>query len=117
MLELGIFTDSRGNLTVLEKQLPFAVARTFWIWGADGQVRGGHRHRQTRQALVAIAGKVSVLLDDGQRKMTVMLDDPSRCLVVEPEEWHTMAFEDGAILLVFASLPYDPSDYIVEAYD
>ncbi len=116
LLKLPNFSDARGNLTVIENELPFTIARTFWISGADGKTRGGHRHHRTRQALVALAGEVSVFLDDGKRQTTVCLDHPSLCLVVEPEDWHTMAFEQGAVLLVFASLPYDPADYITEPY-
>jgi dTDP-4-dehydrorhamnose 3,5-epimerase-like enzyme len=116
LLKLPHFSDGRGNLTVVEKDLPFSISRTFWISGADGKTRGGHRHHRTRQALVALSGEVSVFLDDGKRQTTVHLDHPSLCLVVEPEDWHTMTFERDAVLLVFASLPYDPADYITEPY-
>ena len=65
MLQLPTFVDSRGALTVMEKALPFEVVRTYWIYGADGQTRGGHRHTHTRQALIAISGRVSIFMNDG----------------------------------------------------
>ena len=116
IIQLRQHEDPRGRLTVVEDELPFQSERTFWITEADGQVRGGHRHQRTRQGLVALLGKVTVFLDNGQRQVNVSLDNPSKCLIVEPSDWHTMTFEQGAILLVFASQPYDPADYINERY-
>lgn len=108
--------DSRGQLVVLEQALPFVPCRVFWITGSDGQLRGGHRHHRTRQALVAVAGRVVVAMHDGRHRDSITLEAPNRCLLVEPDDWHTMAFGPGAILLVFASTPYDRNDYIDEDY-
>ena len=116
-LNLPTFGDPRGSLTVLENALPFAVARTYWIYGADGQTRGGHRHHVTRQALVAVAGSVSIFMDDGVEQSTVILDKPSLCLLVEPKDWHTMTFGPGSVLLVISSHHYDRSDYIDQRYE
>ncbi len=65
---------------------------------------------------MAISGAVEIALDDGVHRANVTLDSPAACLVVEPEDWHTMRFTDGAVLLVFASTEYDPDDYIYEPY-
>ena len=116
IIKLPEFSDARGQLVVMEKVLPFSPQRVFWISGADGQTRGGHRHRVTRQALIAVAGSVAVLMHDGKRLETVTLDRPNQCLLVEPDDWHTMTFSAGAILLVLASAPYDARDYIHENY-
>lgn len=112
MLSLPTFSDSRGCLTVLERSLPFEVVRTYWIYGANGQTRGGHRHTYTRQALVALSGEVSMYMNDGVAEETVILNHPSQCLLVEPKDWHTMTFGQNAVLLVLSSHPYDRSEYI-----
>jgi hypothetical protein len=117
ILSLPNFQDSKGSLTVLEKVLPFEILRAYWIYGADGQTRGGHRHFFTRQALVALSGSVSVYMNNGRIAETFVLNDPSRCLLVEPEDWHTMSFEKNAILLVLSSHLYDRSEYIDLPYD
>lgn len=117
VLNLPTFTDTRGSLTVLQRLLPFDVVRTYWIYGADGQTRGGHRHIRTRQALVAIAGKVSIYMNDGATVDTVNLDHPNKCLLVEPKDWHTMTFGEGAVLLVMSSHYYDRSEYIDTPYE
>lgn len=116
IITLPCHGDARGQLTVMENALPFQIARTFWITDADGQLRGGHRHKVTRQALICLAGSVEVLMDNGDRRETVVLDAPHKCLIVEPEDWHTMQFGPGAILLVMASHPYKRSDYIEAPY-
>jgi dTDP-4-dehydrorhamnose 3,5-epimerase-like enzyme len=117
IIELPTFLDARGGLTVLDGALPFEIKRTYWIYGADGQVRGGHRHVKTRQALIAVTGAVSMYMNDGRRSETVVLDAPSHCLLVEPKDWHTMTFGPGSVLLVLSSEPYDRADYIDDKYD
>lgn len=117
VLSLPTFAESRGSLTVMQGLLPFGVVRTYWIYGADGQTRGGHRHTHTRQALVAIAGKVSIYMNDGVRIDTINLEHPSKCLLVEPKDWHTMTFGEGAVLLVMSSHLYDRSEYIDTPYE
>jgi dTDP-4-dehydrorhamnose 3,5-epimerase-like enzyme len=116
-LNLPTFTDPRGALTVLEQALPFDVVRTYWIYGADGQTRGGHRHTHTRQALIAMNGQVSIYMNDGVTQETVKLSQPNQCLLVEPKDWHTMTFGPGSILLVMSSHPYDRSEYIDTPYE
>lgn len=110
------FKDSHGILSVLDGILPFRIARVFWIYASDHQVRGGHRHHKTRQALIAIKGSVDVYMNNGTSFATIPLSSPDQYLLVEPEDWHTMTFGPDAILLVFASQEYDKSDYIDQPY-
>jgi len=117
LLHLPTFTDSRGSLTVLESVLPFQVVRSYWIYGANGQTRGGHRHTHTRQALVAVSGRVSMYMNDGITEETIVLDHPGKCLLVEPKDWHTMTFDESAVLLVMSSHRYDRSEYIDTPYE
>ena len=117
IIYLPTFSDPRGVLTVMEKKLPFTVFRTFWIYGSDGQTRGGHRHTCNRQAFLALSGEVHIYLNDGVVSETVCLTAPNQCLLVEPKDWHTMTFGAGAVLLVMSSHPYDRSDYIDTPYE
>lgn len=110
--QLLTFSDQRGSLTVIEKELPFKVRRVYWIYGADGRIRGGHRHVKTRQAFIAVSGVIDVRIKDLGCDYAVTLNDQSSCLLVEPHHWHEMSFSDNAVLLVFASEGYDPKDYI-----
>ena len=112
IIRIPTFEDERGFLTVMEDILPFNIERIYWIYSADEQTRGGHRHKITKQALVAVAGTVDLKINDGKKETFYILDDPSKCIIVEPEDWHTMFFKNNAVLLVFASHTYDKKDYI-----
>lgn len=116
LLLLPTFRDPRGALTVLQNALPFVPVRTYWIYESDAQLRGGHRHQYTRQALIALAGSVEIYMSDGVSEQTITLSNPSQCLLVEPKDWHTMTFGKGAVLLVMSSHSYDRSEYIEMPY-
>lgn len=114
---LKTFTDIRGNLTVIEKVIPFEIKRLFYIYGVDNSVRGGHRHHKTVQAAIALQGKCIIHNNDGQMEETFVLDSPDKCLILEPKDWHEMyAFSKDAILMVLASEYFDENDYIREKY-
>lgn len=117
LIDLKTFTDSRGNLTVIEKVIPFSIKRIFYIYGVDSSRRGGHRHRKTRQAAVCIKGSCKIYINNGIVEQTFELNSPSRCLLLEPQDWHTMfEFSSDAILMVLASEDFDEKDYIHEPY-
>ena len=112
IIEIPTFEDERGFLTVMEDILPFNIERVYWIYGADEQNRGGHRHKITRQAFIALSGTIELKIKKGLEESFHTLDDPSKCILIEPEDWHTMFFKNNAALLVFASHKYDKNDYI-----
>jgi dTDP-4-dehydrorhamnose 3,5-epimerase-like enzyme len=117
IINLKTFTDSRGNLTVIEKIFPFEIKRIFYIYGVDESVRGGHRHHKTVQAAVCIKGSCTIYNNDGVKEETFSLNSPSSCLLLEPSDWHQMYnFTEDAILMVFASEYFDEKDYIFENY-
>lgn len=116
LINLKTVTDRRGSLTVIEKILPFEIKRVFYIYDVKSK-RGEHRQKITTQALIALNGRVEVFCDNGQQQQTFVLDNPSQCLIVPPEDWHSMDhFSDGSVLLVLSSHEYDPQDIISERY-
>ena len=62
----------------MQDALPFEIRRTYWITGAEGQTRGGHRHHLNRQAMIAVTGSVCIELDDGKHRGHVELSQPSQ---------------------------------------
>jgi len=114
------FNDSRGSLNVIEvsKTLDFDVKRIYYIYNVpDDAERGGHRHKITIQALICTSGNCRIYVDNGFEKKEYYLDNPDKCLIVKPEDWHTMhSFSRDALLLVLASEHYDKNDYIDEKY-
>ena len=117
ILEIPTFEDERGCLTVMEDLLPFSIQRIYWIYGSDKNERGGHRHKITRQALIAVNGEIIVNVENRVGKCTILLNNPSKCLILEPEDWHTMFIKENATLLVMASHKFDKDDYIYQPYE
>jgi dTDP-4-dehydrorhamnose 3,5-epimerase-like enzyme len=117
LIDLKTFIDIRGNLTVIEKTIPFDIKRIFYIYGVDQSVRGGHRHKTTIQAAICLKGSCRIYNNDGQDENYFVLDQPSKCLILQTSDWHTMdQFSPDAILMVLASEYFDQQDYIFEPY-
>ncbi len=110
------FADMRGSLTPLEsvRDIPFDIKRIFLVYDVpSNHVRGEHAHRECEQFLIAVKGKISVVLDNGSARQEIQLDSPSFGLYMSPMTWGTQyRFSSDAVLLVAASLPYDADDYI-----
>ena len=113
---MPLITDLRGSLTFGEhdRHLPFTPARYFVIFNVPGkEVRGEHAHRTLHQFLVCLKGSVRVMVDDGNDRDEVSLDRPEVGLYVPPLVWAAQFhYSADAVLLVLASAPYDPADYI-----
>lgn len=118
LLSLKTFTDKRGNLTVIERVIPFDIKRIFYIYGVDDSIRGGHRHHKTIQAAICIKGSCIISNNDGEKKEDFLLNSPDKCLILEPKDWHQMHnFTSDAILMVLASEYFDEKDYIYDRYN
>lgn len=117
LIDLTTHTDNRGNLTVIEKVIPFTINRIFYIYGVDSSRRGGHRHHTTVQAAICIQGSCKIHCDNNVIQNEFLLDKPYKCLILNPEDWHVMYdFSPDAILMVLASTTFDANDYIYEPY-
>jgi UDP-2-acetamido-3-amino-2,3-dideoxy-glucuronate N-acetyltransferase len=111
------FSDLRGSLTAGEfptEAIPFAPKRWFLVYGVPSrQIRGEHAHRICHQFLVCVSGQVTVAVDDGYNRNEVRLDSPTIGVYIPPLIWGSQfRYEADAVLLVFASHPYESSDYI-----
>lgn len=108
--------DLRGSLVSgeVESHIPFAPRRFFSVMDVPSKdVRGAHAHHVCEQFLVCQAGSVAVVLDDGQVREEVILEDPRLGLYVPPMVWSVQyRYTSDAILLVLASHSYEPQDYI-----
>ncbi|WP_420151854.1 sugar 3,4-ketoisomerase [Spirosoma sp.] len=117
LYELKTFTSGNGNLTVFENIIPGAIQRVFYIYEAGQATRAGHRHHKAWNALICLHGSCRVYNNDGKEEATFHLTNPRQCLVLSPEDWHTMdEFSDDAVLLVVSNELYDKDDYIYEPY-
>lgn len=116
LLQVPLIRDLRGNLVAwqLGRGLPFVPNRCFLISDVPSkEVRGEHAHHRCAQLLVCLQGSVAVVCDDGRQRQEFLLDDRSSALHLPPMVWGTQyKYSKDALLLVFASHPYDPADYL-----
>jgi hypothetical protein len=50
----------------------------------------------------------------GSERNFFLLADPKQCLLLDPEDWHTLQPQKNAAILVMASHPYEATDYVLE---
>lgn len=112
--------DTRGSLTVGEvpTEVPFSPARYFAVFGVPSvELRGEHAHKRCQQFLICLHGSCRVLLDDGNSRCEVTLDRPDMGVFMPEMIWGTQyRYSPDAVLLVFASRPYEADDYL-RTYD
>lgn len=62
---------------------------------------------------MCVSGSVSVMVDDGRARDTVVLARPNLALHIPPMVWASQyQYTPDANLVVLASEPYDAGDYI-----
>ena len=118
LIDVTTFTDERGSLSVLENGQPFAPKRVFWMHHiAAGAERGAHAMVEGSEVLVAVHGSFVVDLDDGGSKTSVLLNDPTKGLLLRPGIWsRTYSYKDECVALVLADEEYDRGMYVYEEY-
>lgn len=120
LVDVPTFTDERGAISVLDKELPFQVRRVFWLHHIkDGKDRGAHALLDSSEIMVAVHGSFIVDLDDTVNKTSVLLDDPSKGLVIKPGIWfRTHSYKDEGVSLILAEEEYarDKYTYDYEEY-
>lgn len=116
LFQLQAFEDTRGKLSVIEfsSLFPFSPKRMFFVYGVPSkETRGEHAHRICRQFLIATAGSVSVMVDNGCDRTVVVLDRTDMGLLIDAGVWASQFnYSSDACLAVLASEHYDESDYI-----
>ena len=116
IIELPRFLDARGNLSFAEqnKQIPFKIQRTYWIYDVPGgEARGGHAFRQNKEFIVALSGAFEVVVDDGNKKQVFILNRSYYGLYVPAGLWRSMEnFSTNSFALEFGSMHYDANDYV-----
>lgn len=120
LINVPTFTDERGVISVLDKELPFVVRRVFWLHHIlEGKDRGAHALLNSSEIMVAVHGSFVVDLDDTKTKTSILLDDPSKGLMIRPGVWfRTHSYKDDGVSLILAEEEYarDKYTYDYEEY-
>ena len=120
IIDVPTFTDERGAISVMDKELPFQVKRVFWLHHIkDGKDRGAHALLDSSEIMVAVHGSFIVDLDDTDNQISILLDDPSKGLMIRPGVWfRTHSYKDEGVSLILAEEEYarDKYTYDYEEY-
>ena len=116
LIELPKILDERGNLSFFEdyKQIPFKIARTYWIYDVPGgEKRGGHAYKTLQEVIVALSGSFDVVLHDGFEQKTFSLNRSYYGLYVPKMIWrHMENFSTNSLALIVADQAYNEQEYL-----
>ena len=116
IINLPKIVDKRGNLSFFEfpAQLPFEIARTYWIYDVPGgEIRGSHAFREQQEFLVALSGSFDIVLHDGKKESTYSLNRSYYGLFVPKMYWRRIEnFSTNSLALIVSDKAFDAKDYI-----
>jgi dTDP-4-dehydrorhamnose 3,5-epimerase-like enzyme len=116
LLDFKTLGDNRGSLIALEEgyNAPFNIKRVYYLFDTkEGVERGFHAHKNLKQICIVVKGSCTFILDDGDKKEEIILNNPNQGLFIENLIWRVMKdFSSDCVLVVLASEHYDESDYI-----
>lgn len=113
-IDLKHIKDKRGSIDILEDHINFNINRVFFINAPAGSIRGGHGHKKCKMLLVCPKGKIEIVVNNGSGRERVLLDDSSKAIYLDPEDWHIMNFIEDSVLVVQASQKYNKDDYFYD---
>ena len=119
LVNVPTFTDERGAISVMDKELPFQVKRVFWLHHiVEGKDRGAHALLDSSEIMVAIHGSFMVDLDDTVNKTSILLDDTSKGLIIRPGVWfRTHSYKEDGVSLILAEEEYAREKYTYDYED
>ena len=116
LIELPKIIDERGNLSFFENnnQIPFTIARTYWIYDVPGgEVRGGHAFKNSQEFIIALSGSFDVILNDGKKEQRFFLNRSHFGLYIPKLIWRSLEnFSTNALAFIATDAFYKEDQYI-----
>ena len=106
--------QDRGTLSYVEfRDLKFNPKRMYLIHGVPkGEIRGNHAHKQDKQYLTCVKGKIRVKLISKEGTTETILTS-GESVFMDKNVWGEQEYLTGDdVLLVLNSTNFDPDDYI-----
>jgi len=115
LIQLETFTDDRGSLTVIEKQIPFSIKRVFYLYDLGDKPRGLHKHYDLTEAVICLSGSFVMSIKNDKITKNFLLNSKRECLIIPPNDFRILhSFTKHCVILVLASCEYDKKDYIFQ---
>lgn len=116
IISLPKIVDKRGNLSFFENenQIPFEIARTYWIYDVPGgELRGSHAFKEQQEFIIALSGSFDVVLHDGEEEQRFVLNRSYYGLYIPKMYWRKIEnFSTNSLALIVSDKSYDEGDYI-----
>lgn len=116
IIQLPKIYDKRGNLSFFEypNQLPFEIARTYWIYDVPGgELRGSHAFKEQQEFIIALSGSFDVVIHDGKEEKVYSLNRSYYGLHIPKMYWRRLEnFSTNSLALIVSDKSYDENDYI-----
>lgn len=116
IIQLPKIVDPRGNLSFFEspRQLPFEIARTYWIYDVPGgETRGSHAFKEQQEFIIALSGSFDVVLHDGFQEHKFSLNRSYYGLFVPKMFWRKLEnFSTNSLALIVSDKKFSGDDYI-----
>lgn len=116
IINLPKILDKRGNLSFFEgdNQLPFEIARTYWLYDVPGgESRGSHAFKEQQEFIVALSGSFDVVLHDGNSEQKFSLNRSYYGLYIPKMYWRRLEnFSTNSLALIVSDKQFDSGDYI-----
>lgn len=113
LIDIPTFTDERGAISVMDKELPFEVKRVFWLHHInEGQSRGGHALLEGMEIMCSMHGSFELELYDGVDTIKIVMDNPAVGVLICPGIWFsTHSYKDNGVSLILANEEYKRDRY------
>ena len=116
IIQLPKILDKRGNLSFFESpnQIPFEIARTYWIYDVPGgEVRGSHAFREQQEFIIALSGSFDIVLNDGLKEEKFSLNRSYYGLLIPKMYWRRLEnFSTNSLALIISDKSYNENDYV-----
>lgn len=116
IINLPKILDRRGNLSFFEhpNQLPFEIARIYWIYDVPGgEVRGSHAFKEQQEFIIALSGSFDIVINDGKEEKIYSLNRSYYGLYIPKMYWRKLEnFSTNSLALIISDQLYNADDYI-----
>lgn len=116
IINLPKIIDPRGNLSFFEypTQLPFEIARTYWLYDVPGgETRGSHAFKEQNEFIIALSGSFDVVLNDGIDETRFSLNRSYYGLLIPKLYWRKLEnFSTNSVALIVSDKHFHENDYV-----
>lgn len=119
-IHLPQIINAKGNLTFIEqkKHVPFKIKTVSWIYDVPGgKSLEGYALKESKQFIIALAGNVDIVLNDGRGQREYSLNRSYTGLYIPPMIWRRIEnFSTNSLALLLSSEDETESD-VIEVFE